>query len=49
MAQPSRPHTTGVRGAVARGDARRRDPHLRRQQRQGTQSRSQRLQVSLKS
>jgi len=48
MAQPSCSHTTGVRGAAASGDARRRDPDLRRQQRQGTQSRPQCLQVSPK-
>lgn len=48
MAQPSRPHTTGVRGAAASRNARRRDPDLRRQQRQGTQSCPQCLQSFLR-
>lgn len=45
MEQPSSPHTTVLPRAAARGESGRRDPDLRRDQRQGTQSRPQRLQV----
>lgn len=49
MEQSSSPHTTVLSGTATPGKSGRRDPDLRREQRQGTQSRPQRLQVEKRS